>query len=167
MARGRITLDRRDPSAPAMARRFFFCLRCLSEAICTTRALNVLRQYSYTNHGLHTADFAATGILLLQNFGLGLQLTVPHSELVLLQRQLPRLPRLQPRRPSESYARIFSFGSGPVAFPPSTVKTLVFSGTQDLIRRRHESHKTIMELQSPTRESGNRTWATDGAIAYW
>ena len=93
--------------------------------------------------------------------GLGLQLTVLDSELVLLQRQLPRLPQLQPRRQSESYDRNCSFGSGSISFPPSRVKTLVFTSTQDLIRRRHESHKTIMELQSPTRE------ATDGAaIAY-
>ena len=42
----------------------------------------------------------------------------------------------------------------------------MFTSTQDLIRRRHESQKTIMELQSATRESWNRTWATDGAIAH-
>ena len=48
--------------------------------------------------------------------------------------------------------------------PPSRVKTLVFTSTQNLIRQRHESHTTIMEQHSPTRESWNRKWATDGAI---
>ena len=44
-----------------------FCLRCLSQTTFTTRAFDVLRQYPTPNCGLHTGDFAATGILLLQN----------------------------------------------------------------------------------------------------
>ena len=144
----------------------FFCLRCLSQTLFTTRALSVMRWYPAP-----TTAFILPMLLLpafcchrtAHDLGLGLQLTVLHSELVLLQRQLPRLPRLQ----LKSSARNCSLGSGSISFPPSRMKTLVFTFTQDLIRRRHESHKTIMELQSPTRDSWTRTWATDGAIAYW
>ena len=70
--------------------RPFFCLRCLSETTFTTRALNVLRQYP------STTTFYVLPILLLLAFcchttthglGLGLQPSVLHSELVLLQRR--------------------------------------------------------------------------------
>ena len=65
-------------------------------------------EVSHTNYGLHTAEFAATGVLLLQNYSRPCpRLTADclHSELVLLQRQLPRRPKLQRRRRSKSYAR--------------------------------------------------------------
>ena len=40
------------------------------------------------------------------DLGLGLQLLVLHSELVLLQRRLPRLPELQPRRRSKKHRSV-------------------------------------------------------------
>ena len=45
-----------------------FCLRCLSQTIFTIRAFGFYEVVSCTNYGLHTADVATTGILLLQNY---------------------------------------------------------------------------------------------------
>ena len=82
------------------------------------------------------------------DFGLGVQLIVLHSELALLQRQplhrhLLRLPQLQPRRRLKSYARNCSFGSGATVWPLSRVKTLVFTATQDLIRRQNNHRAAV------------------------
>ena len=145
------------------ARRFFFCLRCLSQTIFTTCAFNVLKLYPTP-----TTIFILPFLLLLafcfhrttacSTFRTGTAATTHGC------RDCHGCNRDDDRR---NIARNCSFGSDSKSSPPSRVETLVSTGTQDLISRRHEWHKTIMELQSLTRESWNRTWATDGAIAYW
>ena len=56
----------------------------------TTRAFSGSEVVAYTNCGLNTADFAATGILFLQNCSrprLGLQLHVPAFKTLLQMQQ--------------------------------------------------------------------------------
>ena len=146
----------------------FFCLRCPAADSVHNSRVERSEIVSYTNYGLHTADVAATRLLLFMNYPRPRPRPSTASPLTRTgtccnDERLPRVPELQLRRRSKSYARNCSFGSCSISFPPSRVKTLVFTSTQDLIRRRHESHKTIVELQSPTRVSWNRTSAPDGA----
>ena len=83
---------------PGVARRLFF-LTSLPVAHNVHNSRVEFSEVVCTNHGLHTADLAASGTN--QDLGLGVQLVVLHPELVLLQRQLPRQPLLQPRRRSQ------------------------------------------------------------------
>ena len=124
-----------DFSEPGVARRFlFFTSFPVADNVHSSRVL-CSEVLSYTNYGLYCRFLLLLAFCFYRtthDLGLGLQLIVLHSELVLLQRQLPRRPELQPRRRSKSYARNCSSGSGSVAWPPSRVKTLVFTSTQDI-----------------------------------
>ena len=84
---------------------FFFCLRCLSQTIFTTRAFNVLRQ-----HPTPTTIFMLPILLLLafsfyrttHNLGLGVScLSCIQNWYSCNDRRLPRLPELQQRRRSK------------------------------------------------------------------
>ena len=110
----------------------FFCLRCQSHATFHDSRAKCSDVVPYTNCGLHTADVAATGILLVQKcsrprprlttdcptFRTGTAATTPGC------RDCHGCNRDDDRRNS---ARNCSIGSGSV-----------FTSTQSLIRRRRE-----------------------------
>ena len=66
-----------------------FCLRSLSQTIFHNSRVECHEVVSFTNYGLHTADVAATDVLLLQNYSR----PRPRRELLVLHPELALLPR--------------------------------------------------------------------------
>ena len=113
---------------------------------------------SYTNYGLHITDFAASRILLLPNNSRPWSWRTTDSPTFRTGTAATTATAAVTRRRLKSYAR----NSGSMAGPLSRVKTLVFTGTQDLSRRRHESRKNNQRQQyhraNQTRQRAELGW---------
>ena len=116
--------------------------RCISQSNSTTRACNVL-----TKSPTPTVFTPVLRIELCYHTTthyLGLQLLLLQSR---ERTAAATATAASATTVGDSHTENGSFGSGISPSSPSRKENFVITGTQDLIRRRHKSHETIMELQ--------------------